>query len=363
MLRLKMSVFVLLLTVIPLSSAIAGDTSNLKGVENLKISGQWFLAYQSEDIGGVTANRFKVNRSYLTVVKGLARNFSGRITLDSHLASNGDYGVRLKYAYAKFSLPTSGFLTKPFIEAGLAHRPWLDFEEHINFYRMQGTMFQERNGLFNSADLGVLFSTLLGGEMDDDYKKNVNSKYAGRYGSFAVGIFNGGGYHAVEKNEAKSIEGRLTLRPVPDVIPGLQLTYNGKFGKGNVADNAPDFQVNTGFVSFETPWVTLTGTYYSGKGNQGGSAVDADGEAISMSGYSAFGELKLKAQHLSLIGRYDHFDPDTDVDDNENNRIIAGIAYHLTGHNKILLDYDTVSYTASDTDADSRVQLTLEVHF
>jgi hypothetical protein len=48
-------------------------------------------------------------------------------------------------------------------------------------------MFLERNGILNSADYGICFLGLLGGEMDEDYKKNVNKNHAGKYGSFAIG--------------------------------------------------------------------------------------------------------------------------------------------------------------------------------
>ena len=104
--------------------------------------------------------------------------------------------VRLKYAYAKFHLPDWGVLTRPEVEVGMAHMPWLDFEEHINLYRMQDTMFMERNGLFNSADLGVTFLALLGGTLPDEYQKKVSKHYPGRWGSVSFGVYNGGGYHA-----------------------------------------------------------------------------------------------------------------------------------------------------------------------
>ena len=54
--------------------------------------------------------------------------------------------------------------------------PWLDFEEHINNFRMQDTMFMERNGLFNSADVGVMAGGNLGRHDVDDYQKNVSNR-------------------------------------------------------------------------------------------------------------------------------------------------------------------------------------------
>jgi hypothetical protein len=244
----------------------------------------------------------------------------------------------------------------------MVHTPWLDFEENLNFYRLQDTMFVERNGIFNSSDFGLTFTSLLGGVMPDEYQKTVNSHYAGRYGSIQGGVYNGGGYSTSEKNKNKVVEGRLTIRPLPDVIPGLQLTYFGTTGKGNT-DAEPDWTTNLAFGSFESEPVVLTGQYYWGKGQQNGSnETDKDG-------YSFFTELKLynmfknPINRFSVIGRYDHFDPNTDTKDDENTRYIAGVAYYLDKPHKnmILLDYDTVNYEQSGIKDDKRIQVTLQV--
>jgi hypothetical protein len=220
---------------------------------------------------------------------------------------------------------------------------------------MQDTMFMEKNGLFNSADIGATFVSLIGGEMPKEYQETVSHYYPGRYGSMSFGIYNGGGYTAAEKNENKALEGRLTIRPLPDIIPGLQFSYFGTTGKGN-KDTKPDWTTNLGFVSFEHEYVVLTGQYYWGKGNQKGD------DEHEKKGYSIFTELK-PMKEFSVIGRYDHFDPNKDVSDDENNRWIAGVAYHIDKQHKnmVLLDYDTVDYKQHGKSNDKRVQLTLQV--
>jgi hypothetical protein len=275
---------------------------------------------------------------------------------------DGSFTVRLKYLYGKFKLPEFAFFTKPFVEVGIVHMPWLDYEEHLNWYRCQDTMFMERNGLYNSADIGITFTSLFGGEMPKEYQEKVNSYYAGRYGSMSAGIYNGGGYHASEKNQNKALEGRLTVRPLPDIIPSLQFSYFGITGKGN-KDTNPDWTVNNGFVSFEHEYVALTGQYYWGKGNQKGD------DENKKDGYSFFTELKLHnmfkdlLNRFSIIGRYDRFDPNTDAADDENSRYIAGVAYYLDKPHKnmVLLDYDTVDYKEPGKSDDKRIQLTLQV--
>jgi len=344
----------------------------VNALKGFKFGLLWYLSYQNgEENNGINFSRFAIKRGYLTVQKEFMPWFSARMTTDVTQVKDetkdsngkvynnydGSIAVRIKYAYGQFNLPDIAFLTKPFIEVGVVHMPWLDYEEHVNWYRCQDTMFIERNDTFNSADIGVTFVSLLGGTMPEEYQKKVNKYYAGRYGSMSLGVYNGGGYHASEKNENKVLEGRLTIRPLPYIIPGLQFSYFGTTGNGS-KDTEPDWRTNLGFVSFEHEYVVLTGQYYWGKGNQKGA------DENDKDGYSFFAEVK-PHKKFSIIGRYDRFDPNTDADNDDNSRYIIGAAYHLDKQHKnmLVLDYDTVNYEQIGKKDDKRVQLTLQVAF
>jgi len=346
-----------------------------KALKGFKIGGLWYLSYGYGSTARSTSgtdvfNRFDIKRGYLTVEKEFFPWFQARITSDvttvKDAASNldGSTTLRIKYIYGKFIAPDIAFLTKPNLEFGMVHIPWLDFEENLNYYRLQDTMFLERNNIFNSADIGLTFTSLLGGYMSDDYQQNVNSAYPGRYGSIQGGVYNGTGYHASDKNRNKVAEGRITIRPLPDIIPGLQFSYFGINGKGNTAAE-PDWTTNLAFGSFESEPVVVTGQYYWGTGQQDGS------NETKKNGYSFFTELKLfnmfkdPINRFSVIGRYDHFDPNRHAEDDENNRYIAGVAYYLDKPHKnmVLVDYDTVDYKQPGKSNDKRVQLTLQVAF
>jgi hypothetical protein len=338
---------------------------SLLGVKDLKVGGLWYLSYQDGKAGGADFSKFTIKRGYINIEKKIFKwgeddknYFSGRITPDTTQDDTGDVKVRLKYAYGKFNWKSASW--EPWVEFGIVHMPWLDFEEHINLFRMQDTMFMERYGSFNSADFGVTFGGFFGPKLESDYLKY----YPGRYGSFALGVYNGSGYHAKEKNEGKVIEGRITLRPAPEAIPGLQISYFGISGEGNVeAPDEPDWTVNAGMVSYEHPRFVLTGQYYAGDGNQKGDAVDENGDALARDGYSAFAEVRLDPEkRFSLIGRYDNFDYDDTVDDDEVKRTIVGVAWDMNHHNTFLLDYDKLTY-ADDREDDDRIQLTLQVSF
>jgi polyhydroxyalkanoate synthesis regulator phasin len=361
------------------SEATPTESKGLEKIEKalggIKIGGLWYLSYgygstARSTTGTDVYNRFDIKRGYLTVEKEFFPWFQARITSDVTTVNDptsnldGSVTLRIKYIYGKFIAPDLAFLTKPNLEFGMVHIPWLDYEEHTNYYRMQDTMFLERNGIFNSSDIGLTFTSLLGGYMSEDYQKNVNGVYPGRYGSIQAGVYNGGGYHASEKNRNKVLEGRITLRPLPDIIPGLQFSYFGETGKGNTAAE-PDWITNLAFGSFESEPVVVTGQYYWGTGQQNGA------NEFKKNGYSFFTELKLynmikdPINRFSVIGRFDHFDPDTHASDNSNNRYIAGVGYYLDKPHKnmILVDYDTVNYEQPGKSNDRRVQLTLQVEF
>ena len=334
------SVALLLLSSLPrLVSAQSGSET-----PRTTIGGQWFLNDRAGEVDGEDVHQFGVDRGYIVIRHRLTDRISGRITpdvtVDREGDGQGDLKVRLKYAYADFQLPNIAVLTEPHVEFGLVHRPWLDFEEHLNYYRMQGTMFTERNGLFNSADYGITLFAELGGRLDAEYRERVNARYPGKYGSVAVGVYNGGGYHAIEQNVNKSLEGRVTLRPLPEVLPGFQVSYHGILGKGNSVDR-PDWTVNQFMVSWESVPLVVAGQYYRGRGDSRGSAVDAAGDALRQSGYSVFAEVRLPVP-VSVLGRYDYFDPTPDTDGGEEHRVISGVAYHLRGHSKVLIDLDAL---------------------
>jgi hypothetical protein len=328
---------------------------------SVKVSGLAYISYQDGQTAGADYSKVTLKRGYLDTQAKILPYLSARGTLDITQDSTGDWKPRFKYLYGKFDLGTASFLTKTYAEFGLAHMPWLDFEEHINYYRLQDPMFMETNGLFNSADVGLLFGGDFGGEMPADYTKNVSGAYPGRYGSFQIGVYNGTGYHASEANQNKVLEGRITIRPVPDVIPGLQLSYFGVNGKGNTAAE-PDWTLNVGMVSYESEYVVLTGQYFSGKGEQDGKSVDANGKSLPKSGYSGFIEGKL-SKNWSLIARYDQFDPNTDANNDKSKRTIGGVAYKFNKSNLVLLDYQQVKYDQPGKPTDKRTQLTLQVSF
>jgi len=398
----------------------AKSKPNLGDLSGLKIGGTYFLSYQN----GVTFNpgsnsddktdnysKFTLKRGYLTVEKDFTPWLKTRYTADLFQDStSGQFNLRTRYLYADFLWKGNNFFYKPDMEVGMVHTPWIDFSEGIQPWRMQDTLFLERVGVFPNGDVGLTVGGSFGGAMPQAYQDEVSNKYAGRYGSFQIGLYNGGGYTAAEKNSNKVPMVRISVRPMPDLAPGLQLSVYGADGKGNVADTYwtkdgpfkgrevyPDFKVFDGALSFQHKYFSLMGEYYQGRGNAAGTAYYKDTDYVAgkvnpslvfqaryQRGYSFFGQVRFPEERKwAIIGRMDYFDPDTkgvlDVQNNRDvqRRWITGVAYYLFKENIILVDYDVLqhsNYFLNKTKAnpagtlekipnEGRFQVTLQIKF
>ena len=345
--------------------------SPAKEQERVEISGLVYVAYEEGELLGEELGRFFIGRAYLTAEARVLPFLSARITLDANqdLAGDGrgDMSLRLKYAFAKFDVPDWRRFRQLYLEAGIVHMVWLDFEEHINLYRMRAPMFMERSGIFNSADFGVTFAGSLGADMGEDYRELVNSKYSAKRGSFAVGIYNGGGYHGVEVNSNKALEGRFTFRPLPEALAGLQVSGLIVSGEGNIvgdADSVPDWDTYNGFLSYEHRRGAVTAQYVRGQGNQRGTWIEPGdpSTATPFSGWAVFGEWRF-GPHWRATGGYDRFERLAGERDFSFNRVYAAVGYDLGRQNIVLFDWDRRVWDDSSLPIDYRYQFVLQLKF
>ena len=81
---------------------------------------------------------------------------------------------------------------------------------------------------------------------------------------------------------------------------------------------------------------------------------------------SAFGVYHLTNSPVALIGRVDLVDPNTDVSNDKNTRIIAGASYQVSPNLRFLGDVDLLSHEAGDPSGllvDPRNQFLLQAQF
>lgn len=340
------------------------------GLKGLSIGALAYIDYSfgEKNGNGTHFNQFALTRGYINIKKEITPWLRARITPDITQTSTGDWELRMKYLYADFLTPDlGGVLTDNDARVGLGHTPWIDFEETINVYRMQGTMFQERNGIQSSADIGAGFLGNFGGTLTKDQQAEVgySTPYNGRYGTYHIGVYNGGGYHAAEANQNKSVEARISIRPLPDFAPGLQVSYNGIWGKGNSTANngqGNNWITNAGMLSYQMKYLVLAGQYVTSIGEQSGK------DQNSGKGYSFFGDLRLPFyDKVSAFARYDHWNPGTQSASPgtqlKQNTVIGGLGYRIYGNNMIIADYERVHYDVAGKSDDKKGQVVLQVSF
>ncbi len=340
---------------------VQGKTTWLKG---LSIGATVFVDYSFGQTGGATKsnyNRFTLQRGYINIRKEITPWFKMRMTPDikvSPSSQTGDYTVRMKYLYADFLTPDLGPVTDNDVRVGLGHTPFLDFEEGVNTYRMQSPMFQDKRSLITSSDLGVSVNGNFGGKLTREQVEEVGSaSYAGRFGGYFIGVYNGGGYSSTgEQNQNKAIQGRVTVRLLPDALPGLQLTYYGITGKGNAANN-PAWTNNTGFVSYQNKLWAATAEFMTGKGQINGA------DSNKKKGYSLFGRFTVPAYtKVAAFARYDSLDPDTTIANDRITTTIVGASYRIIGDNLLVAAYEK-THDKTKTEDDKKGQVVLQIAF
>ncbi len=322
--------------------SLSSSYKKLNLCKYVQIHGQLYMAGQYRDDGSTENFAFLVRRAYMTVEAILTKNLSVRYTQDITIDDEGDDAgnieLRIKYLYVQYKVPDFWIFSHNRFKFGIVQRPWLDFEEHINAYRVQGSMFMERSGLFNSSGFGLSYQGFFGGKLTGAYADRVHPHFPGKYGSFALGLYNGGGYHQFERNLGKNFEVRVTLRPFSGSVPGLQFSYLGLFGTGNIPEK-PAFRLNASMISYECHLVTLTAQYESGVGNSFGNYVDSTFSALPHHGYSLYAEFKIPKTSFAVYGRYDRFVMVATGEDVLSRRHIYGASWRFFRQNKLVFSY------------------------
>ncbi len=165
------------------------------------------------------ANNFDVDRTYVTIAGKLGDGFTTRITtdVDGRKANGNQLSLRLKYAYVAWR-PEDSPMTVKF---GQIQTPYIDFEESLWGYRMQGPIAMDRTGYLTSSDVGL--------SVDGNWKDNAVNMTAG--------IYNGEGYSKAPGDQHKDVAARVSVRlagtDASGKTGGLRLTGFAQVGKSN----------------------------------------------------------------------------------------------------------------------------------
>lgn len=294
----------------------------------IKVGGVIYAQYLYQ-LGDTTAhgNNFDVTRAYVNVTGALGQNIGMRVTSDLHRVEDGSLDLRLKYAYATWA-PSGGPVT---LKLGQMQTPWLDYEETVWDYRMQGTTVLDRAGYLTSSDFGI----------------GADGSWDGDAVTAQVGLYNGEGYNKAPGDKRKDIAGRLSLRVLStddaSRTGGLRVAAFGQYGTptgGGVRRRL------VGMLSYRSSLLTLAAEAGLTRDRLDAPALPALPDSTTRKGrvLSTFGVLRIPRQPVSVIARVDDVDPDTDIAGNRQTRLIGGVAWQVSPALRLLADIDHLIY-------------------
>jgi hypothetical protein len=279
-------------------------------------------------------NNFDITRAYVNVTGRFAGGIYARVTADIFNGGTGAsaHSYRLKYAYVAWT-PEGSSLT---YKIGEIHTPWLDWEEALWDYRVQGQMAMERGGYLSSSDFGVGVD----GNFDHDHL------------NFQAGIYDGENYSGAIGDNRKDISARVSYRLTGtddgSRVGGLRLTGYAQLGKPSSGGQRNRF---LGMLSYRTMDITAAVEVASTTDSTTGQGAATTGGAIAAkpqvtgSVISAFAVYHFKLTKVSLLARVDITDPNTNsaATGDKLTHVIGGVAYQLSPNCRLVANLDAVS--------------------
>lgn len=321
----------------------------------IDFSGILYANYQYRGDRGPrkSANRFDVERAYLTFRMPAGEKLSVRVTTDLYqqTTSGSDayyrgWTVRAKYAYLQYNY-LNATDWKAYARLGLLQTVFIEHDEQF-WPRWISQSPTERAGYFSSADAGIS-STL---------------SFPGKLGELYAGVTNGPGYTSREVDRFKDYAARVTITPWAgkSSSPLKTLALSAWAYKGATASRFADggsgqvgrvgesldrdrWGVHAGRLD---PRLTF-GIQYASRNEEGElgantpasprSVMDSTGTLVS--GYALvrpFASTGSRPHPLTLMARWDRINANTDRD-RRYEVVIAGLIWDLSARTSLSVDY------------------------
>ncbi len=274
------------------------------------------------DAAGHHVNNFDVTRAYLTLTGRFARGVGGRITGDIYRVADGSLSYRLKYAFAQWTPPGSALTLK----LGALQTPFIEYNEQLWDYRMQGSDPLDRAGYLSSADFGL----------------TVDGTWRDEGITFSAGAFNGEYYNRAPGDRHKDVAARVSVRLLRSDdrtrLGGLRVTGFALLGEPNGGGTR---RRALGQVSYRSSRVILAGLYAATRDRSDTAAVPVTtpGRLVSV-----FGVVRLGPAPVGLLGRLVVHDPDTGAPGDRQTRVTAGVSYRIGPNLRVLANLDHTTY-------------------
>ena len=340
---MKYFIFVILVCWLAAPSAAQSDDT--------KISGRLF-SYWGMDLtdGSASANEFGLGRAYLTVKSKLSEFTSLRITTDLRQAEDADgntqYNIILKYGYIDWKPAFGNNSLK--IRFGLQPTPYISYQNKLWGRRYLSKTVADLNEYLTTSDLGLSVNIALGND--------------GKLGQITTALFNGTSYKALgEKNSQKDFNVYVRLNPFweNEDFKRTALVAQFYYGTQNIIISnlveASDYKHqlisvggllayrNTFDIGMDLNWYTLGQGPLANDFSQSGLSVHATLYFTDMTDENSL------LNTLNIFGRIDLNDPNTNLANDGNNYLIAGIEIVPTKGFKTSINIRSRSFERANT--------------
>jgi len=287
-----------------------------------------------------TSAQFNLTRAYIGAIGTFEGGVTTRLTMDVYRDQGGPLLYRLKHAYLDWR-PGAAPVNLRF---GMTPTAWIEWQDQLWGYRIQGAQLVDRAGFLTSADLGaaVDFATR-------------NQRLEG-----TLDVVNGEGYANPPAGNYQDVEGRLSLRLLasddPSRVGGLRavaFAHVGKFANGLARDRY------IGQLSYRSSRGVLGASY--------GFMIndDTDTDQADCRLWSVFGAYNLSGTPASFAFRGDRMETVDHALGDVYTRAFAGVAWRLASSVRALLDEERTWYLAdhSYTPGAPRTRLLFQTEF
>ncbi len=311
--RNKLSLCLALGLVVLLSTlTLAADT---------KMGGEIYALYSNDltqNGHGKGYNKFDLSRAYITLNGKLSDEVSVRITADVANMDGSAREVYLKYAYLDWKIEK--FIPYSMIRFGLQQTGWIDYMNKVWGRRYAAKTLMDEYKALPSADYGISYIV----------------KFPKGYGHGSIQVLQGPGYKGSEENRYKDITAFVFFRPltqVPDLAASMVggYYYKGFSDKPDItSDNRKDRAAALVSIAYGGIF-RISGEYFmSWDRTNPGDTEDLKQDGISVFSQVNFPEAKSPfLRKMALVGRYDIYDKDKDIEDNEKEYLIAGAEWEI----------------------------------
>jgi len=298
------------------------------GEKLMKLSGYTQFRYQALQEQG-KIDGFDIRRARLSLKGDITPHFSYKLQQEFGGSSpkliDADFGFEYNH---HFKL-NAGQFKIPFSQENLISSNKLELINRTQVVEALVARGKDLIGNQNGRDIGVM-ATGSFWQVSDNFIVD-----------YALGMFNGSGVNASDKDEQKDFVGRLIFHPVTG------LAFGGSFYAGGISNTlTKEYDRNRigAEFSYELQQLSFKGEYLTGKDGAFDKTANKyilkkDG-GINKAGWYLQAGYYLTPKIFQAVVRYDTFDPNTDQSKNAANVYTVGINWLFNKWTKLQLNYE-----------------------